>query len=166
MYAMNLQPGQTIRHDGQIYRATDKGRTFVNIVDGREMLLGPLVEVEPVEIEPEAPKTPSIVAVHTITRYGARGTVGNINRMDELSEDGGPAYAHSMDEAIAWVKAQPLFANVEPHSLGDGRLVFASEWAEVGPVYTMLYGYEDVTHTRQEITLYPVSTVGVSTGYR
>lgn len=107
----------------------------------------------------------SIVAINTVTRFGKQGTI-QINRMDELSDDGETVYAHSMDEAVAWVKSQAAFADVEPYSLGDGRLVFESRWTEKGGLYHMLDGYGDVTHTGLEITIYPVNTIFVAAGYR
>lgn len=47
MYANQVKPGQPIARNGSIYRCLDNGRTYVNVADGQEMLLGPLVEVEP-----------------------------------------------------------------------------------------------------------------------
>lgn len=107
----------------------------------------------------------SIVAINTVTRFGKQGTI-QVNRMDELSGDGETAYAHSMDEAVAWVKSQTAFADVEPYSLGDGRLVFESAWAEKGGLYHLFDDYNEVTHTRLDITIYPVNTIFVAAGYR
>lgn len=165
MYAMNLQPGQTIRHsDGQIYRAIDKGRTFVNIANGSEMLLGPLVEVEPVEVEPEAPKPPSIVAINIRTLYGRMGQ-GGVATLQELTQTA-TVYAHNMDEALQWIKSQPLFANVEVRPMGDARRMVMTDWVEVEPTPMDTFIPREHTHTCTHIIAHPVNTIGVSAGYR
>lgn len=105
-----------------------------------------------------------ICAVNIKTEYGRQGTIG-INLMSELSSDGNMAYAHSMEQAIAWAKSHKAFADVEPCDLHDGRFVLTSEWWEKNTMLNILYGDDGATHERQSITVYPVSTVFESTGY-
>lgn len=106
-----------------------------------------------------------ITCLNIRTEYGKQGTTGiNIVSETELRDDGSNAYAHSMEQAIAWVKSQALFANVEPYDLKDGRFVFSSAWTEA-PILSMLYGAGE-THQRQVITLYPVNTIFENAGYK
>lgn len=91
---------------------------------------------------------------------------GQINRIGDEHDEMDTVYAHSMDEALAWLKNQPLFAGLEPQSLGDDRMQVTSKWMEVGPMYSWLVGYEDKTHVCQQIVLIPENTVGISVGYR
>lgn len=105
-----------------------------------------------------------IVAINTKTEYGKQGTTG-INPMPELSDDGDTAYGHGMEQALAWIKSYPLYANVEPCSLGDGRMVLESKWNEESMASSLLYGYESVTHVRQVVTIYPVNTIYENTGF-
>jgi hypothetical protein len=105
-----------------------------------------------------------IVALNIKNEYGKQGTVG-VNLMSELNGDGNEAYAHSMEQAVAWVKSHALFATIEPHSLHDGRFVFNSEWTPKNDILDMLYGYDDATHVRQTIVVYPVNTVFENVGY-
>lgn len=101
-------------------------------------------------------------AINVETQYGKQGTTG-INVMPELSGDS-IVYAVSMEQAIAWVKKQNLFAESEHHSLGDGRIRVESKWMDNDYSY-LLYGHEDAKYTRQVLTIYPVNTVFENTGY-
>lgn len=106
-----------------------------------------------------------IYAIDIKTEYGKQGTTG-VNLMPELSENGGMAYAYSLEQALTWVKSHKLFADVEPYSLADGRFTFDSEWTEKSSALDALFGSNGSTHERQAITIYPVNTIYESTGYK
>jgi hypothetical protein len=107
----------------------------------------------------------SIVSVVTLEQRGKMGKVG-VNNLSEL-ESSTTVYAHSAEEAIAWAKSYPLYENAEIEHLSDGRIVITSPWIESkSPFFSVLEGYEDVTHTRSQIWIYSVNTVFVHVGFQ
>lgn len=100
----------------------------------------------------------------TRTEYG-KGNVG-IYPMVELTQNSGEVYAHSLEQALVWAKGYPLYSEVEPISLSDGRLVLESAWSESTMYSSFLVGYEEVTHVRQVLTIFPVNTVYETAGHK
>lgn len=106
-----------------------------------------------------------IYAIDIKTEYGKQGTLG-INLMPELSENGSVAYAHSREQAVAWIMSHAAFAAVEPDDFRDGRYNFSSEWVEKPSALDALFGSNGATHTRQTILICPVNTVFENSGYK
>ena len=78
----------------------------------------------------------------------------------ELTQHLDPIFAHSMDEALAWVKASPFYKDAEIVIDGD-RATVTSQWIE-NKYNSILFGHEDATHVRHQIRIYPVNTAFIS----
>lgn len=100
-----------------------------------------------------------IVQVNVFTQYARQGTTGP-QLICELTEESAPGYAHSIEDAQAWVAAQKLYSGCEPHSLGDGRVEYATEWFPYKP--HPLFEDEDkhdIAYTRDWVVIHPVATI-------
>lgn len=102
-----------------------------------------------------------IHSIRTQTEYGKQGTYGLI-AMRELTSDGLVEYAHSKDEALAYVKSFSAFANVAPASNGSTE-IFATAWSELDELFRLMHGPADgVTHSRMVVEVSPVKTVSTT----
>jgi hypothetical protein len=101
-----------------------------------------------------------IYAIEFEAIHGKQGRTG-VNAMPEHTDQSQPKYAHSLEQAMAWVKTNVPFADVEAQSLHDGRYIYQTDWQELDQnnAFLHLFGPEGATHMMKEIIIYPVDTV-------
>jgi len=104
-----------------------------------------------------------IYVIETKTEYGKHGTTG-INVMVELTEHASTAYAHSKEQALAWVKQHKAFTNAELHDYVGDRYAAWSEWREKDYINFLYNNGSDVQ--RFTVIVCPVNTIWESTGYK
>lgn len=99
-----------------------------------------------------------ITAINTAVEYG-KGKI-ELYPMVELTNDLSPIFAHSMDEALSWVKASPFYKNAEIVTNRDGSATVTSPWIE--NLYTSILADEEATHLRHRLHIAHVNTAFVT----
>jgi hypothetical protein len=86
-----------------------------------------------------------------------------------VRHDSGPWFAHSVEEALAWVKSFPALADAEVVTAPFDTLEITTEWQPYERSFAMIIDEaEDETarfaYTRSCIDIRPVQTVGIGIG--
>lgn len=99
-----------------------------------------------------------ITAINTAVEYG-KGQI-ELYPMAELTNELYPIFAHSMDEALAWVKASPFYKDAEIVTNHDGSVTVTSPWIENR--LTSILADEEATHLRHRLHIAHVNTAFVT----
>ncbi len=108
-----------------------------------------------------------IAQIETKTQYG-KDTVTGINVMAEEG-DQYPAFAHSVQDAVEWLKTFPLYEGATIEDLSDGRVMVFSQWRERDAVFDALFVESDMVKAKYErslVVIFPRNTIYESTGYQ
>lgn len=102
-----------------------------------------------------------IAKIETVIQYGRDGQAG-ISILPDLEEPEGESYAHSVQDALEWLKRLPLYHSAVIDDLADGRLVVTSKWLPRNEVDRLLDsddGIDRAGYTRNQAVVYPVTTI-------
>lgn len=104
-----------------------------------------------------------IFSIETKTEYGYNGQGGIYPvHVPELSGAARVEYAHSKEQALAFVNAKPAFAEFKATNPNDVGEIFNGEWISIEEtMFALLYVPEDtkLTHVRTVVSIYPMNTV-------
>ena len=101
-----------------------------------------------------------IATIVTKTQYGRMGQ-GGISRLSELDSKEEKLFAHSVQEALTWVKNSPGFENAIVDDLMDGRYVFSFEWLPFDNLFDLIDPefLKGAEYERKYVVVYPVNTI-------
>lgn len=93
-------------------------------------------------------------------------TVGQ-HPLPDLTNQGDTYFAHSVQDALEWLKAFPWYANAQVEAGIDGSYTVISPWLENSDPYRQIFeSLADAALTRHRLWIRPVNTVYESAGYR
>jgi hypothetical protein len=109
----------------------------------------------------------AIAIVASSTEYGKQRQDGNIRPLSELTADQDEAFAHSMEDAIKWVRSLPAFKDAETVAPNDGRIFFYSQWAPADWIWALDKDLPEAqaTHQRTVIGIATRNTIFEDVGY-
>lgn len=108
-----------------------------------------------------------IAAIITTTQYGKTSTdEDTVVYQFGLDDAPSTAYAHSVQDALEWLRRFPLFEDADFDSLGDGRFRILSPWME-RPFTGILDDprLKDIDRSREEVVVHPVTTIYEGAGF-
>jgi hypothetical protein len=108
-----------------------------------------------------------IAQIEIKTQYG-NDTIAGINATAEAG-DQYPAFAHSVQDAVEWLKTFPLYEGATIEYLSDGRVMVFSQWRERDAVFDALFVESDVMKAKYErsfVVIFPRNTIYENTGFQ
>jgi len=108
-----------------------------------------------------------IAQIEERTQYGNQGLTG-INVITESSEVV-TAFAHSVQDAVEWLKTFPLYKDATIENMDNGRVMVWSQWRERNADFDALFIEDEIKATKYErefVVIIPRNTIYENTGFQ